>query len=323
MIAFFAYMSGVCLLLASANAENCHPAKVPDWQWFRNSTIQHTASFKNGVAVRHWPTMYSGVVDGGMLLPPVMNRIEIPPGQTFPEENKSYWLNRRSSYVVTQGQAAIAMYNGTILHLKSGDHFSSSAGALHGPITNTGSSSLWILAKALLEPRFTSPPTILPPQDLAWPTQAATFYDDAPAGHTPLPAIYKCGEVKVSADNGLLVGIDSLFYPNDCDFPLHEHPTGALYFVTRGLMTVIGDQGPTESQSFGPGEGRWVRPGFAYREHFAAGTQFLVQGVPPLPIVGGAPPGATLVVRRQDILEVSYENSQNATMSQSLDLNVV
>merc|ERR1719422_1988756 len=99
----------------------------------------------------------------------------------------------------------------------------------------------------------------------------------------------------------------------------HEHPTGALYFVTRGLMTVIGDQGPTESQSFGPGEGRWVRPGFAYREHFAAGTQFLVQGVPPLPIVGGAPPGATLVVRRQDILEVSYENSQNVTMS----LNVV
>merc|ERR1712038_1207651 len=33
-------------------------------------------------------------------------------------------------------------------------------------------------------------------------------------------------------------------------------------------------------------------------------------GAPPLPIVGGAPPGQTLVVRRQDVLEVSYENSQ-------------
>ena len=65
-----------------------------------------------------------------------------------------------------------------------------------------------------------------------------------------------------------------------------------------------------------------TRSGFAYREHFAAGIQFLVMGVPPLPIVGGSS-GAILVVRRQDILELSYENSQNATTSESLDMNVV
>jgi len=274
----------------------------PDWLHYTNKTWR-SHKFGDGYEALIWPGVGEGWHESTLKPPPLL-QFTVPAGSHFPPPNKPFWLDNEVFYVVTQGRASINYANGTKQTLWQGCMFYSAAGIWQGPITNVGTYTLVVMVLADFSPKFDNPPAILPTILPDEPGQVA--YRPKDGAYTKYPGV-ECLSIQPFEGAGLKVGAIAVEMEPDCTFPFHFHPTGAFYFFTHGTISIAGD-GENVAQ-FVAGDGRWARPGWAYGPELSkTKVKFMVLGIPPT--LTAAPNKQTLVVRKKEVVQVAYTNTQ-------------
>jgi len=244
---------------------------------------------------------------------PYITKIELPLNTSYPE--KQFWLRDDMSYVVITGNATFG--NESIVH-GYGDVFWVEAGWPHGVLQNVGTETLVILAVGMdWTPQYGDMPSWYNPSVNWESTQYRSYrriegtWAENPSNHSD--TCMKNGGVQnmnFNAEGNTMPVLRVKWAPN-CAIPFHYHPTGAMYFILYGNMYYSGDFSDGDRQ-FGPGDSRWVRPGFAYGPEYNgdAPMEITVFGTDTPPMFEAPPAGPYKVQKTIDVTHV-YDHQPN------------
>jgi len=293
--------------------------QAADWHYYLSDNVDWTSSFAGGT-IEGWEGEHDGENDM-VLFYPAAQRMTLNPGASWPAAGMSFYMDSDVTWVVANGTVTFGA-NASESHIE-GDVFWASAGSAHGPIVNVGSEKLLMLGvtgggRKALVPKSLPAPVANP--STSGSVTATRSYRNATAAFRPNPSPHtdECmtnGGVwnKNFPGKDMSPPVLRVNFYKTCSIPWHNHPTGALYFITQGSMAFEGDKDGV-STKFNVGDVRWVRPGFTYGPEHNIGDGLMsitVMGTdtPPNFLPNGTKPAGPYQVRKQVYVNHVYDDA--------------